>query len=208
MQKIHIEVQGQRNCDSTRSPPLPSPPPPHHPEDGWSFKKREQYLPPPAPRPPPQKKKICPCTLYITEQSMLMMLLLPKDNYLIWTSWLPWWTAGLLGKCVRNCRTLCPESRHFHSSSWTWEMEWPRSGKRVSISHKKQKAQLKLNLISVAYLIWLPSESIWRAYSMTLCIPFSFKSLWSISVSLQVSVKVYSSRSLIELKQWPDIYSL
>lgn len=127
-----------------------------------------------APTPP----QICP--IYITEQSMLMVLLMPKYNYLLitlWTPWLPWWTAGLLGKCVRNCRTLCPESGHFHSSSWTWEMEWPRSGKRVSISHKKQKAQLKLNLISVAYLIWLPSESIWRAYSMTLCIPFSFKSL-------------------------------
>lgn len=157
------------------SPPLPPPPPPWR----WLVIQKEGTVPPsPCPTPPP-RKKICPCTLYIhvTEQSMLMMLLLPKDNYLIWTSWLPWWTAGLLGKCVRNCRTLCPESEHVHSSSWTWEMEWPRSGKRVSISHKKQKAQLKLNLISVAYLIWLPSESIWRAYSMTLCIPFSFKSL-------------------------------
>lgn len=160
----------------TAQDPLPSPPPPPPPWR-WLVIQKEGTVPPsPCPTPPP-KKKICPCTLYITEQSMLMMLLLPKDNYLIWTSWLPWWTAGLLGKCVRNCRTLCHESGHVHSSSWTWEMEWPRSGKRVSISHKKQKAQLKLNLISVAYLIWLPSESIWRVYSMTLCIPFSFKSL-------------------------------
>lgn len=162
----------------TAQDPLPSPPLPHPTTlkmVGHSKRGNSTSLALPHPLPP--QKKICHCTLYITEQSMLMMLLLPKDNYLIWTSWLPWWTAGLLGKCVRNCRTLCPESGHVHSSSWTWEMEWPRSGKRVSISHKKQKAQLKLNLISVAYLIWLPSESIWRAYSMTLCIPFSFKSL-------------------------------
>ena len=52
---------------------------------------------------------------------------------ILWTPWLPWWTTGLLGKCVRNCRTLCPESGHVHSSSWTWTVEWPRSGKLVML---------------------------------------------------------------------------
>ena len=109
---------GQGQCDRAQEPLL--------------FRKIQNMgtvAPSPMPPPHPPHPQISP--LHITEQIILILLLILKYNHLLmilWTPWLPRWTAGLLGKCVRNCWTLCTESGHIHSSSWTWTMEWPWSG--------------------------------------------------------------------------------
>ena len=164
IEKIHIPVLARvKGIVTEHKNPIPLAH--HHLEDGWSIffwilKIQKEGTVAPLPLSFSLPAKSAP-VLYITEQSMLMLLLLPKYNLiLLITPWLPWWTAGLLGKCARNCRTLCWESGYVHSSSWTWTVEWPRSGELVmligrSFSQETTSPADQLILISVAHLVWL-----------------------------------------------------
>ena len=86
-------------------------------------------------------------------------------------NWLLWWTAGFLGKCIRNCGILCPKSGHVHSSGGTWAMEWSRSGQLTSdvrsFSYEKSPAEPYSDFSSI------PGLTTFRIHLENVCTVFN-----------------------------------